>query len=1150
MNKNKKLLTSLAAASAMVASPVLNTISVLAEDTTPVQETVTQEDTVLKELEKNAADKKEAVDSASKVLEESEAEKEAAQVSYDAADSSYNQSYQEYAQAKTEAKNYIDGEIQANKKLLEDLNQKVSGLEEEKESLKQQSEEIASKKAEAEKKLKDAQDRYEQLSASIVPEEVSEEIKSLQEEIAGLNEELSIAEAELASSTVAYDKAVEECTAAEEAYNVQHAAVVNASTAVEQATQERDAAQKRYQEASAAYNAAINTDEEAEMNSRLLEAEAELNLANIQLETVQGNLTAAQTALTDEQGKLDQAKQVLVEAETNRNAALEKVNGYKAENAEIQAQIDAKQAESDKKLEEIAAVEKEIADVQKEIDKLNSSEGDYETRLKAAEEKVASLKVAALNANAVLSRGVIAFYESVLEDTSLSEHERQDVEQAISVLKEHSIENLTGIENPTEEQIIEYSTNLGAQGDATSWDNIFKVTEEAMNEYQRILNEIHSQNGDSTDWYTAVKTCYCLMAAAQAQANGSSKEVAHTKFYAVGENLAYDSDSHLFTAEELAKDLFKRFYYDEKATYESDEYQEKKAVLDELTKKWEDAPQGSEEEAEAYYAMWNYYNTEIVPYYNVGHYQNIVGEAYEFVKTSSGEVKRIKSISAVGFASAGSFGVVPSSGYPYNYNHVFGSVVDYSDNVVLEGGIPEDVLMSFDEMLTKMHNFYDKYANAETEYNKAVAELEALKAEGGNAQKIAELESQIQTLNAQVSALNAQKNELEKDIAALNDSKHKEEVIAQASEDYNRAEQAVTEAENNVKTLESKVESAKNEVQEKESAVTNAKAQVQSCEEKIDSIRQEISEYNQELANLEKAKSEAEKEYNEKEKALEEKTNEMHASIREFEEAEKRFIDANSKASVAKQNLKDAEEQLTALEGEISDKEAVKEEKEKLLNDYSQTQADVVSAEEEVEELTKSVEVAQEKVAENETEVEKAKGELEKAKAEKERLEKVLAFYYEIISSVEGGEAGASPFTIFQLTAEEEDLLGRLTLSVENLKKAISDRDKAADLLKEEEEKYDMLLAQYQRAVTELKQAEKALYDYTHPKTEEEEIKPSDTENTSGNNGSSTNTQNQQNTGGADTGVDMNTEAYLATLAVAGITYLVVKKKEKEVSEK
>ena len=203
-----------------------------------------------------------------------------------------------------------------------------------------------------------------------------------------------------------------------------------------------------------------------------------------------------------------------------------------------------------------------------------------------------------------------------------------------------------------------------------------------------------------------------------------------------------------------------------------------------------------------------------------------------------------------------------------------------------------------------------------------------------------------------------------------------------------------------------------------------------------------------------------------------------------------------------------------------------------------------------MEELTKSVELAQKKVAENETEVEKAKGELEKAKAEKERLEKVLAFYYEIISSVEGGEAGASPFTIFQLTAEEEDLLGRLTLSVENLKKAISDRDKAADLLKEEEEKYDMLLAQYQRAVTELKQAEKALYDYTHPKTEEEEIKPSDTENTSGNNGSSTNTQNQQNTGGADTGVDMNTEAYLATLAVAGITYLVVKKKEKEVSEK
>ena len=158
------------------------------------------------------------------------------------------------------------------------------------------------------------------------------------------------------------------------------------------------------------------------------------------------------------------------------------------------------------------------------------------------------------------------------------------------------------------------------------------------------------------------------------------------------------------------------------------------------------------------------------------------------------------------------------------------------------------------------------------------------------------------------------------------------------------------------------------------------------------------------------------------------------------------------------------------------------------------------------------------------------------------------------------------------LTEEEAELLSKLQVAIEaleNANEALADAQAKYDV---EKVKYDALAKDVENAKVELAKAEAALNAYLNPvpvpspetkpetKPSVPETKPAGGKNENaittpakgeGTNVTSSETKNiaKVSSDGVNTGIDTNTEVYLTTLAVAGIAYLVVKKKEKSEKE-
>ena len=154
--------------------------------------------------------------------------------------------------------------------------------------------------------------------------------------------------------------------------------------------------------------------------------------------------------------------------------------------------------------------------------------------------------------------------------------------------------------------------------------------------------------------------------------------------------------------------------------------------------------------------------------------------------------------------------------------------------------------------------------------------------------------------------------------------------------------------------------------------------------------------------------------------------------------------------------------------------------------------------------------------------------------AEASRLQEVMSIYHSIVDGVLAAQMDGVTFT-----GEELALF-------ENLKSAIVTLDDAQKVLSEAQASYNSQKQSYadlKLALVNAKQAyseaQNALNQYLHL---EQVVGVSEKVE-------SENVMTVSKNGIVNTGVDLNTELYLGTLVVAGTTYVLIKKKEKEVKK-
>ena len=311
----------------------------------------------------------------------------------------------------------------------------------------------------------------------------------------------------------------------------------------------------------------------------------------------------------------------------------------------------------------------------------------------------------------------------------------------------------------------------------------------------------------------------------------------------------------------------------------------------------------------------------------------------------------------------------------------------------------------------------------------------------------------------------------------------------------------------------------------------------------------------------------------------------MDSKKKTYEETKKLAEKANEELSKLNTNKAEEETKKAELSSKMeqtkSDKETAEKElkfanvKLKELKDSKKTREDLKASMEELSNKLKKLQNVLTNVSkdlkENGAKSDVVQEELASLEKEQARLDDVLVYYHSLVDEIMAMTSGG-----VVLTKEEAELLSKLQIAVEALENAnevLADAQTKYDV---EKVKYDALAKDVENAKAELAKAEAALNAYLNPapapspETKPEvkpETKPSvpETKPAGGKNenvittpakGEGTNVTSSEDkniakvsSDGVNTGIDTNTEVYLTTLAVAGITYLVVKKKEKSEKE-
>lgn len=755
------------------------------------------------------------------------------------------------------------------------------------------------------------------------------------------------------------------------------------------------------------------------------EAKAELES---QLATAQTNLTAATEAYNAANAELVNENGVLSSLQGNLESV--KNENQAAINAYNEAQSVLTQAQQDK-----GAADTQLANLQQSLETTKASiiqaEKDVAAKkdlLDAAKKSteelsklVASTKAAYDAVQAQWNQGSLAFYESIGDA------------QAVDVIKE-------GITLGT--------TTLGDIGDSTDLTNMKKSLPMLAE-----CNRLRKVNG-----LPELKTSGLMMAISQVKVNHTVHKAdggsPHTGLYNTGENLANGftwgilapEDGEMQDASESGP--FVGWYNWEKK-FLNDFYvehpEEKEKTIDETLLKYPDL------------------------FYRVGHYLNILS-AYD--------------VTGVSYVPYDKNNLADTSG---NFAQQFASNTDFFDShgMGLDSAINKDKQydnrvgqMTVTEFTEKFGEYYDSLkADLETKqtaYNTAKKALDDAQNNGNaiaNATKAyEEALAKLEKLRAFQSTTEGQIQNAEKAVAAAT------EKVADAQANVVKAEAVKNEKAEAVKTAQAKADTQKKVVDAKAQKVADAKVEVGKAEDAIKTVQDTIKKSEQSVATLKVQLDAAKAEMDGKTKTYEETRNQVKESKdkltnlnttkadKETERAglAEEVTQTRTAKETAEKELKDATAKLDGLKESKKNREDLKV----TMDGFSKK----------LEEVKKVLSENAEALKKNAVEDEKVSGNFTQLKDEQARLDGVLAYYHSLVDGIMAMVSDG-----VDLTAEEEELLSKLQVAIENLEDARAALNEAQANYDTEKAKYDVLAKDVENAKAELAKAEAALDAYLNP---------------------------------------------------------------------
>ena len=1109
MKKVNKVLTSLAAG-AMAVSPATSIIH--ATDASPnssskveASQKEEKKDVVLEALKENVDSKKAEAEEAQAKLDK------VTPVMQEVAEHLSNSTHAQVKAANNfnatnqQANSYVSSEILMNKNAIEQAKAELDALKVEKERLEKESLDSEAQKAQLEKDYQDAQNKYNELVSQGTIEGLTEQIVSQQKVVESVK--VSLQEAQTKYDTVKgqFDEATNKINDLEAQITVQQSKVdaLSAQLATSEAAMQE--ASEVLNNAQQAYDAATDETAKAELESQLTAAQAnliavteaynaanaELNNENEILSSLQGNL---ETVKSENQATIDaynEAQSILAQAQQDKATADNQLTS-------LQQSLEATKAS-------IAQAEKDVT-IKKDL--LDAAKKSTEELSKLVD----STKAAYDAVQAQWNQGSLGFYENI-GDT-----------QAADVIKE-------GIKLGT--------TILSDEMAATSLENM-KKSLGMLNE----CNRIRKLNGLSE-----LKTSGLMNAISQVKLNHTqyrqgSYDSPHTHLYGTSENLAagYNWDMSGSDAENKGKGPFRGWYGHEKD------------ILDEFYKEHpEEVGTDPWELITRYDGLFN----------QIGHYLILLNTG--------------STVTGVSYLQRGEYDKEYGTGW---FAQQFHYDTENPERVGLTSPIDSSKKydnrigqMTVGEFEAKFNEYYDSL-KADLESKKAAYE-DAKKAlddvqNNGNAitnatKAYEEALAKLEKLKANEDTTNLQIQEAKKVVTAAASK------VTEAQENVSKTEKAKNEKAETVKVMQAKVDAQKKVVDSKVQDVVNAKIAVDDAEKTVSTVKDTIKKSEQSAAKLKveldaaKAEMDDKKKTYEETKKLAEKVNEELSKLNANKaEEETKKAGLSSKMEQTKSDKETAEKELKSANVKL-----------KELKDSKKTREDLKAS---MEELSNKLEKLQnvltnvsKDLKENDAKSDVIQGELASLEKEQARLDDVLAYYHSLVDEIMTMTSGG-----VDLTEEEAELLSKLQVAIETLENANETLADAQAKYDVEKVKYDALAKDVENAKAELAKAEAALNAYLNPapapspetkpevkpeaKPSVPETKPAGSKNenviTTPAKGEETNVTSSEakniakvSSGGVNTGIDTNTEVYLTTLAVAGIAYLVVKKKEKSEKE-
>lgn len=1113
--KKSKILTTLAAG-AMAVSPASNLASALqvsAEETnspaTTEQETV--KDKVQVALEEHVEEAQESVDEAQSKVDEQEPVVEEAKTVYDGAQSVQADAHTNFETASNAVNSYVSNEIKVNQEAVDNAQKELDALKSEKERLEQEAADLATQKEALTNEYNEAKAKYDELTSSTSVEELEGQITAEQTKLAEAQATLKTAEDNLASVTTAYNDAVAATQTAQDAVDTQQSTVTGLANQLAAKEAQVTSLQTSVVDAQTAYDQAIDETTKAQLEATLEQAKSDLvgaqdeynayaeylATAKTELETLQADVTAAQDAAKPYETAYNEAK----DAYDNAVSEVETLNNTIATLSNSKYEFTQK----------VVTYEQAVTEAQSKLDALTGDESSAKTLYETTK----------------------AAYEAVLaqwNQGSLGFFAQNGDQQAQDIIAEGETLGSTKVGDYAEED------GFNTEYDATYLENM-KICVDLLTETNRLR---------ALEGLSALTVNDTLMAIAQVKANASYKlekegNLAHTGYYSVGENLASGYSVHFSThfndTGEKVEGVgpYCAWYGLEKKAYE--EY-----CADEET-------YPGLKDMNLYQIQENYPDL----FYKVGHYLNM-----KLNYPSQG----------LGFVKYQGFYEKQSETYINDANGLFalelgthnteapsatttGKSYDLTANLISVEDYQEKFNTYYNNLKSDLATKKAAYLEAKTAYENGGADTDVIaKAEAELAAAKANLESAQKTLSQITSELAEAEEKLPSSVAKIDTTKEAEEETENA---YANAQSAIAHAQEKVDEKQGEVDYYQNEVDTREASLNVAKAEKEKAQAAVDN-------YETNVANLLEALENAKSDLASTKKDVETLTSEKLSAESELESL-------NTKLSGAKATEETAKNSYDKAKSTKDDAQDVVDGINSTIKELSGKKSTIISSKETMETTTAALEKVESNIASNKAATAKVTSDMEpigteltKVSEEKGRLANVMSQYHSLVD-------GIMAVSNVELTEDESTLFEALQEAILALEDAQTALDEAESNYSVEKAKYDELISKLNEAKANLAKAQAALDAYLNPEPTPDTGTDADTSKTdSKTETSKTDTVITTNTSQAkegtddvvvtssatsssedvNTGIDLHSEIYLTTLAVAGIGYLVIKKKEKE----